>query len=143
MNERTLVLLKPDAVRRGLSGEIITRFEHKGLHIAAMKMLRFDTARTERHYAEHIGKEFFPRLAAFIQSGPCIALVLEGDEAIQIVRTMMGATKFSEAIPGTIRGDLAYSFTENLVHGSDSPESAAREIPIFFEEKEIFPPPGD
>ena len=130
--ERTLVLVKPDGVARGLIGEILGRFERKGLKVAALRMLRFDEELINRHYAEHIGKSFFEGLKSFIMSGPVVAMVIEGDLAISVVRAMMGATKFFEAAPGTIRGDFAFSVTENLVHGSDSPESAAREIPLFF-----------
>jgi nucleoside-diphosphate kinase len=136
--ERTLVLVKPDGVQRRLIGEIIARFERKGLKIAALKQLRFDESLVARHYGEHIGKPFFEGLKTFIMSGPVVALVIEGDKAISVVRALMGATKFFEAAPGTIRGDYAFSVTENLVHGSDSPESAAREIPLYFTEQEIF-----
>jgi nucleoside-diphosphate kinase len=135
--ERTLILVKPDGVRRGLAGEIISRFERKGLRLAALKMLRFDEALASRHYAEHVEKHFFPELRDFIVSGPVVAMVIEGDAAVAVSRAMVGATKFTDAVPGTIRGDFAFSTTENLVHGSDSPASAAREIPIFFNEKEI------
>lgn len=135
--ERTLVLLKPDAVERRLIGEIVARFERKGLRVAAMKMLRFDQALARRHYAEHVAKPFYPGLEAFITSGPVVALVLEADDVVVAVRALMGATRYPEALPGTIRGDLAFATTTNLVHGSDSAESAAREIPIFFEDIEI------
>lgn len=135
--ERTLILVKPDGVKRGLIGEIVGRFERKGLRIAALKMMRFTGEQAESHYAEHVGKPFFPDLKAFIISGPVAAMVVEGDEVIGVARAMMGKTKFTDAAPGTIRGDLAFSTTENLVHGSDSAESAAREIPIFFSDDEI------
>ena len=135
--ERTLVLIKPDGVARRLIGEIIARFERKGLRIAAMRMLRFDEDLVNHHYAEHIDKSFFDYLKQFTMSGPVVALVIEGDLAVSVVRAMMGATKFFEAAPGTIRGDYAFSITENLVHGSDSPASAAREIPLFFTEDQI------
>ena len=135
--EQTLVLIKPDGVARGLIGEIIARFERRGLRLAALRLLRFDEALINRHYAEHLGKDFFPILKEFILSGPTVAMVLEGDRAIEIVRTMMGATKFYEAAPGTIRGDYANHITRNLVHGSDSPASAAREIPLFFEPEDL------
>jgi len=135
--ERTLVLIKPDGVERGLVGEIIGRFERKGLRIAALRMIRFDEALIDRHYAEHVGKSFFAGLKSFMMSGPVVAMIVEGDLAISVVRAMMGATKFFEAAPGTIRGDHAFSVTENLVHGSDSPESAAREIPLFFSADQI------
>jgi len=137
MLERTLILLKPDAAERRLMGEIIRRFEVKGLRIAAMKMIRFDEALVERHYAEHIEKPFYPALKQFIMSGPCVAMVIEGQDVIAVTRRMMGATIFTEAEPGSIRGDFAFSITENLVHGSDSPERAAIEIPLFFTEDEI------
>lgn len=136
--ERTLILVKPDGVKRALMGEIVSRFERKGLRVAGLKLMRFSAEMAERHYAEHVKKPFFPELKTFITSGPIAAMVIEGDAAISIARKMMGATKFTEAEPGTIRGDLAFSTTENLVHGSDSVESAAREIPIFFSDKEIF-----
>ncbi|MFW6287075.1 MAG: nucleoside-diphosphate kinase [Candidatus Sumerlaeota bacterium] len=137
--QQTLVLLKPDTVRRGLAGEIIHRFERKGLRIAAMRMLEFDDELVERHYAEHVGQWYFERLEKFIKSGPVIAMVLKGDHVIELVRTMMGKTDKLEARPGTIRGDYAFESTEkNLVHGSDSEDSARREIAIFFDEDQIF-----
>lgn len=136
--ERTLVLVKPDGVKRGLSGEIVSRFERKGLRVAALRMLQFDDGLVSRHYGEHIGKSFFDGLKEFIMSGPVVAMVIEGDLAVQIVRAMMGATMFYNAAPGTIRGDYSSSSQQNLVHGSDSPESAAREIPLFFTEDQIF-----
>ena len=138
MSERTLVLIKPDAVRRVLVGEIISRFEAKGFRIAGMKMLRFDAALSRRHYADHIEKPFYPPLETFITSGPCVALVLEGSDVIAITRSMIGATSHLDAVPGTIRGDFAFSTTENLVHGSDGPASAEREIPLFFSDEELF-----
>ncbi len=132
MNQ-TLVLCKPDAVERGLVGEIISRFERKGLTIVAMRMLTIDEELASRHYAEHVGKPFYADLVAFIGRSPAVAVVVEGPEDTwQIVRTMMGTTNSAEAAPGTIRGDLSALFTENLVHGSDSAESATREIAIFF-----------
>lgn len=134
--ERTLILVKPDGVRRSLIGEIVGRFERKGLTIAAMKMLTFSAELAERHYNEHVDKPFFPELKAFITSGPVVAMVIEGPDAIALSRKLMGATKVADAEPGTIRGDLALTTTENLVHGSDSTESAAREIPIFFSPEE-------
>ncbi len=137
--QRTLVLLKPDTVRRRLIGEIIHRFERKGMRVAAIRMLKFDDDLVERHYAEHVGQWYFARLEKFIKSGPAVAMVLEADQVIEIVRAMMGKTDKLEAAPGTIRGDYAYESTEkNLVHGSDSEASAAREIPIFFSDEEIF-----
>lgn len=136
--QKTLLLVKPDGVKRGLAGEIIGRFERKGLRLAGLKMLRFTGEMAERHYADHVNKGFFPELKAFITSGPVVAMVIEGDEAVSVARLLMGATKFTEAAAGTIRGDLAFSTTENLIHGSDSPEAAAREIGIFFGPGEIF-----
>jgi nucleoside-diphosphate kinase len=130
---RTLVLLKPDAVERKLVGEIISRFERKGLTIAAMQHRKLDAAILERHYEEHKGKGFYNDLVSFMSRGPVVALVVEGPENTwQIVRAMMGATNPRDAAPGTIRGDLGTIFTENLVHGSDSAISAEREIGIFF-----------
>ena len=132
MTQRTLVLLKPDAVRRGLVGEVLGRFEAKGLSIVAMEHRTIDTAQADRHYAEHVQRDFYPPLRDFVTSGPLVALVLEGDEAVEVVRAANGATDGRKAAPGTIRGDLALSNRENLVHGSDSPESAVREIGIWF-----------
>jgi len=138
MPERTLILIKPDAVRRGLIGQITARFEQKGLRIAGMKMLHFDDTLVARHYAEHVEKEFFPSLKAFIMSGPVVALAVEGQDVVKMTRMMMGATRHTEAAPGTIRGDFANTTTENLVHGSDSNERAQVELGFFFEEKELF-----
>ena len=132
MTQRTLVLLKPDAVRRGLVGEVLGRFEAKGLRIVAMEHRTIDAAQADRHYAEHVQRDFYPPLRDFVTSGPLVALVLEGDEAVEVVRAANGATDGRQAAPGTIRGDLALSNRENLVHGSDSPESAVREIGIWF-----------
>lgn len=132
MSQRTLVLLKPDAVRRGLVGEIVSRFEAKGLSIVAMELRTIDGAKADEHYAEHVERDFYPPLRAFVTSGPLVAMVLEGDEAIEVVRALNGATDGRKAAPGTIRGDLSLSNRENLVHGSDSPESAEREIKIWF-----------
>jgi nucleoside-diphosphate kinase len=130
---RTLVLCKPDAVERGLVGEIVGRLERRGLAIVAMDMRRIDAEFAGRHYEEHRGKPFFDELVAFITRSPLVAMVVEGpDDTWQVVRTTMGATNPREAVPGTIRGDLAIETTENLVHGSDGPESAAREIALFF-----------
>jgi nucleoside-diphosphate kinase len=131
--ERTLVLIKPDAMRRGLGGEILRRFELRGLEIREAKLLTVDRALAEEHYAEHSEKPFYGELVEFITSGPTLALVLEGEGAIATVRTTMGATNPADAGPGTIRGDLALSMPDNLVHGSDSPESAAREISLWFD----------
>lgn len=132
MSERTLVLVKPDAVRRGLVGEVLTRFERKGLQIAAMDLRGVDGDTADRHYAEHLERDFYPPLREFITSGPLVAMVLEGDEAIAVVRLLVGATDGRKAAAGTIRGDLSLSNRENIVHASDSAESAAREIGIFF-----------
>jgi nucleoside-diphosphate kinase len=133
--DRTLVLCKPDAVERGLVGEIIRRFEAKGLRIVAADLRLVDRDTAEAHYAEHLEKPFFPELLAFITRSPVVAMVLEGpEETFKVVRTLMGATNPRDAAPGTIRGDLAIEMTENLVHGSDGPESAAREIGIWFPE---------
>jgi len=131
--ERTLVLIKPDAVRRGLAGEILRRFELRGLEIREARLLTVDPTLAEEHYAEHAEKPFFGELVAFITSGPTLALVLEGEGAIATVRTTMGATNPADAGPGTVRGDLALSMPDNLVHGSDSPESASREIALWFD----------
>ena len=132
MTERTLVLLKPDAVRRGLVGELLGRYERKGLLLVAMDLRRLDGELADRHYAEHVGKEWYPPLRAFITSGPLVALVLEGERAIEVVRSLHGATDGRAAAPGTIRGDFSLSNQENLVHASDSAGSATREISIFF-----------
>jgi nucleoside-diphosphate kinase len=132
--QRTLVLIKPDAVRRGLVGEVLSRFEAKGLTIVAMRQRTIDGELADRHYAEHLAKEFYPPLRDFVCSGPLVALVLEGDQAVDVVRELNGATDGRKAVPGTIRGDLSLSNRENLVHGSDSPESAEREIGIWFPE---------
>jgi len=136
--ERTLVLLKPDAVQRRLVGRIITRLEEKGLKIVGMKLMRVSQKLAEQHYAEHREKPFFPELVSFITSSPIVAMVVEGPGAIDEVRKLMGKTNPREAAPGTIRGDWGLSITMNLVHGSDSPASAAREIPIFFSDEEIL-----
>jgi len=130
--ERTLVIAKPDAVRRGLAGEILARVERKGLRVVAGRFFAIDEALARRHYAEHEGKPFFGDLISFITSGPVLAFIVEGPEAISVVRTLMGPTNPREAQPGTIRGDFAIEVTENLVHGSDSTESAGREIDLFF-----------
>ena len=132
MTERTLVLVKPDAVRRGLVGEVVGRFERKGLSIVAMDLRTIDAEQADRHYAEHLERDFYPPLREFITSGPLVAMVLEGDQAIAVVRTLVGATDGRQAAAGTVRGDLSLSNRENLVHASDSPDSAAREIAHFF-----------
>jgi nucleoside-diphosphate kinase len=134
MSQRTLVLFKPDAVRRGLVGQILARFEAKGLTVAALELRTIDAATADQHYAEHVEKDFYPPLRDFVTSGPLVAAVLVGDEAVEVVRAINGATDGRKAAPGTIRGDLSLSNRENLVHGSDSPESAAREIGIWFPE---------
>jgi len=131
--ERTLVLIKPDAMRRGLAGEIVGRFERRGLELREARLLTVDRELAEEHYAEHAEKPFFGELVEFITSGPTLALVLEGEGAIATVRTTMGATNPADAGPGTIRGDLALSMPDNLVHGSDSPDSATREIALWFD----------
>src|SRR5690606_9769256 len=136
--ETTLVLVKPDGVRRGLIGKVIARFEDKGFRIAGLKLVQFDEALAKKHYAEHVSKPFFPELLAFITSGPTAALAVQGESAVAAVRTMMGATNPVNAAPGTIRGDLATVMTENIVHGSDSTESAERELSIFFADGEIL-----
>src|SRR6476620_9436483 len=126
--ERTPVLIKPDAVQRGLAGEILARFEQRGLELREAKLVQVDRDLAEQHYAEHVDKPFFGELVEFITSSPTLALVLEGEGAIKVVRTTIGATNPVDAGPGTIRGDLALAMPDNLVHGSDSPESAEREI---------------
>jgi len=137
-NERTLILVKPDGVKRGLTGEIIGRFEKKGLRIAGMKMLQLTHEMAERHYAVHKEKPFFGELVDFITSGPLVAMVVEGPSAIALCRKIMGATRPEDADPGSIRGDFATVVTENLVHGSDGTETAAYEIPIYFEDSELI-----
>ncbi len=129
---RTLILVKPDAFARGLTGEIIARFERKGLRIAALKHMRVTEDLAKQHYAEHEGKPFFGELVAFITSGPLVALVLEGHEAVKAARQVIGATNPLEAAPGSIRGDFALEVGQNMVHGSDSDESAEREAALFF-----------
>jgi nucleoside-diphosphate kinase len=131
--ERTLVLIKPDAMRRGLAGEILRRFELRGLELKEVRLLQVDKELAGEHYAEHAEKPFYGELIEFITSGPTLALVVEGEGAIATVRTTMGATNPADAGAGTIRGDLALSMPDNLVHGSDSPESAAREIALWFD----------
>ena len=138
MIEKTLVLVKPDGVKRRLIGEILTRFEQRGLVPVAMKMLHLSRQQAEAHYAEHIGKHFFSGLVDFITSGPIVALVLEGPNAIRITRVMMGSTNPADALPGTIRGDFALTMDQNIIHGSDGAESATREIAAFFSDNEVF-----
>ena len=132
MTERTLVVLKPDTVRRGLVGDILSRLERKGLRTVAMEQRTIDVDMADRHYAEHVGKDFYPKLRDFVTSGPLVALVVEGESAIDVVRILNGATDGRAAAPGTVRGDLSLSNRENLVHGSDSAESAEREIALWF-----------
>ena len=136
--ERTFVAVKPDGVKRGLTGEIIRRFEAKGLKVVALKMLNVTTEMAEQHYAEHKGKSFYDRLIRYIQSGPVVAMVLEGYNAVAAARHLMGKTNPNEADVGTIRADFAQVMEYNVVHGSDSVESAEREIAIYFNENEIF-----
>jgi nucleoside-diphosphate kinase len=136
--ERTLVLLKPDTVARGLCGEVIARFERKGLRLAGMKLMKVDEALAKRHYAMHEGKPFFQGLIEYITALPIVAMVWEGPNAISNVRSVMGATDPSKAAPGTIRGDFGLDISNNLVHGSDSPESAKREIALFFKDDEVL-----
>jgi nucleoside-diphosphate kinase len=136
--ERTLVIFKPDALNRRLVGSILARFEAKGLRIAALKLMRVDRALAERHYAEHKGKPFFEALIQFITSAPVVVGVLEGNEAITVVRTMLGVTNGAAAAPGTVRGDFSISRQNNLVHGSDGPEASEREIALWFRPGELF-----
>jgi len=136
--EQTLILLKPDAVQRGLAGAILARLEGRGLKIVAMRMLHMDQALARRHYAPHVDKPFYPGLERFITSGPIVAAVLEGPGAVDLVRTTMGATAPAKAAPGTIRGDLAVDIGRNLIHGSDSPESAKSEIALYFDAGQIL-----
>jgi len=136
--QKTLVLLKPDALQRGLTGEIISRIERRGLKIVAMKMLYMDEELAKRHYQIHKDKSFFQGLVNYITSGPIIAAVFEGEDAVEIVRRTMGETNPSLALPGTIRGDLALDIGRNLIHGSDSEQTAKDEIDIFFSKDEIF-----
>jgi nucleoside-diphosphate kinase len=137
MAERTLVLIKPDAMQRRLAGEILGRFEQRGLSVRAAKLVQVDHELAGRHYEEHTEKPFFGELVEFITSSPTLALVLEGESAVTVVRTTMGATNPATAAPGTIRGDLALAMPDNLVHGSDSLESAEREIALWFSDGEL------
>jgi nucleoside-diphosphate kinase len=141
--ERTLILCKADAVVRGLVGEVLSRFERRGYQINALKLLHVDEARARRHYAEHEGKSFFPGLVEYITASPIVALVIEGSDAIEGCRATIGATNPIKAPPGTIRGDYAQTIGRNLVHGSDSPASAEREIAIWFEPHELFSRPSE
>jgi nucleoside-diphosphate kinase len=135
--ERTFIMVKPNGVAGGLVGEVIGRFERRGFTLRGLKALQIDRALAEKHYAEHVGKPFFESLVAFITSGPVVAMVWEGREAIRVARAMMGVTDSADAAPGTIRGDYSLSKEENVVHGSDGPESAAREIALFFADDEL------
>lgn len=135
--ERSLVLIKPDALQRGLAGEIISRLERKGLKIVAMKMLQMDNSLAQRHYAIHKGKAFFNELVDFITSSPIIASVFQGEDAISVIRQTMGETDPAKSLPGTIRGDLGLDISHNLIHGSDSVENASTEINLFFTAEEI------
>lgn len=135
--ERTLVLLKPDCVQRRLMGQVIGRFEDKGLNIVALKMLQVTPELSKQHYAEHVQKGFYPNLESFITSSPIVAIVVEGLEAIRVVREMLGATSGLKAAPGTIRGDYSSSRQMNLVHASDGLEASAREIPLYFKANEL------
>jgi nucleoside-diphosphate kinase len=136
--ERTFAMVKPDGVRRGLIGEIISRFEKRGIKVVALKLMQMTPEMAGEHYAEHKGKPFFPSVVEFITSGPVAAMVLEGENVVSAVRTMMGATDPKDSAPGTIRSDYALTMSENIIHGSDSPASASREIGLFFSEKEII-----
>jgi len=138
--ERSLVIIKPDAIQRGLAGEIISRLENKGLKIVAVKMLCMDKALAQRHYAVHKDKPFFNELVDFITSGPVIAMVLQDDDAVKVIRQTMGETDPAKAIPGTIRGDFGGDISRNLIHGSDSVENARSEIALFFSAEEIVGP---
>ncbi|MCP4540719.1 MAG: nucleoside-diphosphate kinase [Chloroflexi bacterium] len=135
--EHTLIIIKPDAVQRGLTGEIITRFERRGLRIAAMKLIHIDQALAERHYAIHKGKPFYAPLIEYITSSPVVVMALEGNDAIEIARRTMGATNPAQAAPGTIRADFSLEIGRNLVHGSDGPDTAAIEVPLFFAKEEL------
>ena len=136
--QRTLVLLKPDSVQRGLLGELISRIERRGLRLVAMKLIQVNETLARQHYSDHITKPFFPGLVKFITSGPLLAIVTEGENAVKIIRSLMGPTDPKDAPPGTIRGDFATSIGPNLIHGSDSVDSATREISLFFSPDEII-----
>jgi nucleoside-diphosphate kinase len=138
MNERTLIIIKPDGMQRRLAGEIIGRFEKKGLKIVAAKFLQISSELAQKHYAVHKGKDFFDRIVKYLSSGPTIAMVLQGEKVIEITRKMMGATFGYNAEPGTIRGDFGTSQTFNLIHGSDSPQTAEYEISLYFKPDEII-----
>jgi nucleoside-diphosphate kinase len=130
--ERTLVLVKPDGMRRGLAGEIVARLERRGLRLRGARLLKISRATAVKHYAEHKGKPFYEELVSFITSGPTLALAVEGESAVRVVRSMMGATHPLDSAPGTIRGDFATELSQNIIHGSDSKESAKRELALFF-----------
>lgn len=138
MTERTLILIKPDGVARRLVGTIVSRIEAKGLRIVGLRMLRFTPELADQHYVDHVGKDFYPALKEFILSGPVVAMAVEGPDAITLVRRLMGATRPSDSLPGTIRGDFANTTTENLIHGSDSPEKAKYELGLFFKPGELI-----
>ena len=138
MIERTLILLKPDTLQRGLVGQIISRLENRGLKIVGLKMMQMDRSIAEQHYAEHVDKPFFAGLSAFMMSRPIIAMAVEGNAAIELVRTTMGATNPQNAVPGTLRGDFGTDIGRNLIHGSDSLEAATRELAIFFTPEELL-----
>ena len=138
-SERSLILFKPDAVERRLCGKLLSRIEDKGLNIVGLKLIKVTPDLAKQHYAEHVEKPFYPDLESFITSGPVVALVVEGPEAIAVMRTLMGKTNGRESAPGTIRGDYGVSRQMNLIHGSDGPEAAAREISIYFTEAELIP----
>ena len=135
--ERSFVLLKPDAVARRLTGEIVQRFERRGLKLIGLKLLQVTPELSKKHYAEHVTKPFYPMLEEFITAGPVVAMVIEGPEAISVIRAMLGPTNGRQAAPGTIRGDFGLSRQMNLVHGSDGPEAAAREIALYFQPQEL------
>lgn len=139
MTERTFVMMKPGVVQRRIAGAVLDRFEKKGLRLIGLKLMRISPELAKKHYAEHAEKPFFTELVGYITSGPVIAMALEGDEAVAIVRKLCGATKVVNAEPGTIRGDYALHTNINIVHSSDSPESAARELGLFFTPEEFFP----
>ena len=136
--ERTLILVKPDGVQRGLIGQIVARFERRGLKLAGMKLMQMSTEMAGKHYGEHVGKPFYDGLVSYITSGPIVAMVWQGNNAIQVARNTMGSTRPAESAMGTIRGDFGLEVGRNLVHGSDSPASATREVNLFFDESELL-----
>lgn len=138
MAERTLILLKPDTIQKSLIGEVIARLERKGLKIVGLKMLQMDQALCDSHYSDHVSKGFYKFLAAFMMAGPIVAIAVEGNDVIRVVRTMCGATNPADALPGTIRGDYAKNIDNNIIHSSDSEEAAALEIARFFQDTELF-----